>query len=209
MPKCISCGEKVARTTPVCPHCGEKWPGARKANPGARSHGTNPFGSDAPPVAPPKHGSTNVTASQVVAAFAAVVVVIWTFGTRIWQASPGANSTMIGGGVPSGSPAARALNYAQLDADAGCQSKNSENKKDDLFKANYKNRWFVVRNAKVLRVEDRNLSLNMDRGPGADLRVTVRDGKEIYELQKDQLVDVTFKMTSTGGCILPFGGQTY
>lgn len=99
-----------------------------------------------------------------------------------------------------------AVTYAQLDAEVGCKSKYSDQKKDDIFDSSYKNHWMTMKGSIDL-VDSDNVSLNLDGKGTQDLRVDFADKNAGYNLTKGSQIKVRFLMTSVGGCFLPFGGK--
>jgi hypothetical protein len=112
------------------------------------------------------------------------------------------------------SPASRPANqqpestatYAQVNADVGCKSTYSDQKKDDIFKAKYKDRWMTW-SGEVTLLESDEASLNVDHVGTQDLRVDFADKAAGYNLAKGSELKVRFLMKSAGGCFLPFGGE--
>lgn len=98
------------------------------------------------------------------------------------------------------------MTYAQLDAEVGCKSKYSDQKKDDIFDSSYKNHWMTMKGSIDL-VDSDNVSLNLDGKGTQDLRVDFADKNAGYNLTKGSQIKVRFLMTSAGGCFLPFGGK--
>lgn len=96
--------------------------------------------------------------------------------------------------------------YKELNAQVGCGSKYSDDKKEDIFKANYKNHWMTWKGVVVLS-EANNASLNIDRFGTQDLQIDFADPKAGYDLNKDTVIRVKFLMKQVGGCFLPFSGE--
>lgn len=96
--------------------------------------------------------------------------------------------------------------YAQVDAQAGCSSNYSDEKKEDVFNSNYRNRWMEWRGEIVL-LEAGEMSLNVDGVGTQDLSVEFEDRTAGYDLKKGSVVSVKFLMKSAGGCFLPFSGE--
>ena len=96
--------------------------------------------------------------------------------------------------------------YNDVSSEVGCASKYSDQKKDDIFDSDFKNRWMVWTGIVVLADAD-DVSLNVDGIGTQDLQVDFLDKGAGYNLKKGQKVKVRFLMTSAGGCFLPFSGD--
>lgn len=96
--------------------------------------------------------------------------------------------------------------YKELNSEIGCDSKYSKAKKRDIFNSRYKNHWMVWEGKVVLSDAD-SVSLNCDGKGIQDLTVTLANKNAGYDLMKGNYITVKFLMKSTGGCILPFGGE--
>lgn len=96
--------------------------------------------------------------------------------------------------------------YAAVNSAVGCDSKYSDDKKEDIFRSNYKNHWFTWKGVVVLAESD-EASLNIDGFGTQDLQVDFADPKAGYNLTKDSVITVKFLMKSAGGCFLPFSGD--
>ena len=96
--------------------------------------------------------------------------------------------------------------YALVNAEVGCESKYSDDKKEDIFRSNYKNHWFTWKGV-VMLAESDEASLNIDGVGTQDLQVDFADPKAGYNLTKGSTITVKFLMKSEGGCFLPFGGE--
>ena len=95
---------------------------------------------------------------------------------------------------------------AQVNADIGCKSTYSDEKKDDIFKAKYKDHWFTW-SGEVVLLESGEASLNVDHVGTQDLKVEFADKNAGYNLVKGSELKVRFLMKRAGGCFLPFGGE--
>lgn len=96
--------------------------------------------------------------------------------------------------------------YAQVNAEVGCKSTYSDQKKDDIFNAEYKDRWMTW-SGKVVLLDSDQVSLNVDGIGTQDLQVDFADKNAGYDLAKGRQLTVRFLMKSAGGCFLPFGGR--
>ncbi|MBD9461638.1 hypothetical protein [Pseudomonas sp. Pdm06] len=95
--------------------------------------------------------------------------------------------------------------YEQVNADVGCKSKFSDEKKEDIFNSKYKNHWMTWQGKAVI-VEADKVALNVDGIGTQDISVTFMRKGDGYDLTKGSVMKVRFLMKSMGGCILPFGG---
>lgn len=105
---------------------------------------------------------------------------------------------------PSSYPESSAT-YAQVNGEVGCDSKFSDDKKDDLFRSKYRNHWMTWAGEVVLAEAD-EASLNIDRVGTQDLQVDFANPKAGYDLTKGATISVHFVMKTAGGCFLPFSG---
>lgn len=96
--------------------------------------------------------------------------------------------------------------YAQVNADVGCKSTYSDQKKDDIFNAKYKDHWMTW-SGQIVLLESDEVSLNVDHVGTQDLKVEFADKAAGYNLAKGNELKVRFLMKSAGGCFLPFGGR--
>ncbi len=96
--------------------------------------------------------------------------------------------------------------YSQISTEIGCESKYSEDKKEDIFKSKYKNHWMTWTGVVVLPEAD-STSLNVDNFGTQDLSVDFTDKRAGYHLTEDSVITVKFLMNRAGGCFLPFSGK--
>lgn len=96
--------------------------------------------------------------------------------------------------------------YSQVNAQVGCKSTYSDQKKDDIFNAQYKDHWMTW-SGKIVLLESDSVSLNVDGIGTQDLQVDFADKNAGYDLAKGEQLKVRFLMKSAGGCFLPFGGK--
>lgn len=96
--------------------------------------------------------------------------------------------------------------YSELDSEIGCDSKYSDDKKEDIFNSQYKNHWMTWSGEVVLAEAD-NVSLDIDGKGTQDLRVDFADKNAGYNLTKKNMIKVKFIMKTAGGCFLPFSGE--
>lgn len=98
------------------------------------------------------------------------------------------------------------ISYAQADSEVGCKSTYSDQKKDDIFDANYKDHWFIWK-GKIETLDSGTVSLNVDGVGIQDVQVDFADKNAGYNLSKGAQLKVRFLMKSAGGCFLSFGGK--
>ena len=76
---------------------------------------------------------------------------------------------------PSNYPESSAT-YGQVNAEVGCDSKASDDKKDDLFSSKYRDHWMTWTGEVVLAEAD-EASLNIDRVGTQDLQIDFANPK--------------------------------
>jgi len=96
--------------------------------------------------------------------------------------------------------------YVQVNGEVGCKSSYSDQKKDDIFKAKYKDHWMTW-SGQIALLESDEVSLNVDHIGTQDLKVDFADKQAGYNLSKGSELKVRFLMKRAGGCFLPFGGE--
>lgn len=97
-------------------------------------------------------------------------------------------------------------NFDQVEADTGCSSKYSEEKKRSLFGEIYVNKQFTWI-GKVVRSDQGNVWLNMSDALIGDLIVTLSDKRQGDDLKNGDMIMIKFILDSSGGCFLPFKGE--
>ena len=105
------------------------------------------------------------------------------------------------------SPVISNANFHEVEADTGCSSKYSEEKKRSLFREMYVNKQFTW-TGKVVRSDMGNLWLNMSDALIGDLIVTLSDKRQGDVLDHGDIVTIKFILDSAGGCFLPFKGES-
>mgnify|MGYP000082418379 CR=1 FL=1 len=96
--------------------------------------------------------------------------------------------------------------YAELERTVGCDSKYSDDKKDDIFKEKYEKRWMEW-SGEVYTAYKEKISMQIDGEGTQDLLVFFADEKSGYDLNEGDRVTVRFVMTYAGGCFLPYTGK--
>ena len=96
--------------------------------------------------------------------------------------------------------------YAQVDSEVGCKSKYSDEKKEDVFNAKYRDHWMTWRGEAVI-VESDKVALNVDGVGIQDVTIDFKQQGAGYDLTKGSMVKVRFLMKSAGGCFLSFDGD--
>lgn len=182
--ECFECGKKISDIAPACPSCG------------APSKADNPKGRGERIPA-----NLNPVKKLFVIVFWCVVglVVLGLIASK-GKHTP-KEKTLEEQGIYLDSSAS----YAALDAQVGCSSNFSDDKKEDLFNSNYRNRWMEWQ-GEITLLEAGEMSLNVDGKGTQDLSVKFDDPSAGYDQKKGSLVTVKFLMTRAGGCFLPFSG---
>ncbi len=103
-------------------------------------------------------------------------------------------------------PIVSGADFSKVEADTGCSSKYSEEKKRSLFREMYVNKQFTW-TGKVVRSDQGNLWLNMGDALIADLIIALSDKFQGYGLENGDIITVQFILDSSGGCFLPFKGE--
>jgi len=96
--------------------------------------------------------------------------------------------------------------YEEANSEVGCESKYSDDKKDDIFESKYKNKWMTW-GGEIVLAEAGEVSLNLDGGGIQDLAVDFANETDGYDLNIDDYLLVKFVMKRPGGCFLPFSGS--
>jgi len=92
-------------------------------------------------------------------------------------------------------------------AETGCASDYSDDKKADIFNANYKGREMTA-TGQIATLSSEKLSLKvLPSTMTFDIQVKLRDPKAGYDLEKGQRVTVKFIVTYHGGCFLSYSGE--
>jgi hypothetical protein len=96
--------------------------------------------------------------------------------------------------------------YIQMDAECGCESSNSEGKREDVFNSKYKDKW-VNYIGIIELIDDDVLSINTDLKGVQDVQVKFDNPKEIYDLKIGSYVAVKFVLREQGGCFTSYQGD--
>jgi hypothetical protein len=89
----------------------------------------------------------------------------------------------------------------------GCHSSYSDDKKHDIFVREYENHTVRV-TGQIVHLDKSSLGLKIDRSTFTqDVMITLRDPDAGYNLQKDTVISVTFRLRRLGGCFMPFSGD--
>jgi hypothetical protein len=101
------------------------------------------------------------------------------------------------------------ITYLEADAEIGRNSDNSEPKKDDIFKKNYKDHWFTWE-GEVLKTYDESVKMNIsgfkDLHP-EELLVYFADEKSVYDIKVGQIIKVKFLMYDFDTLLADFAGN--
>ncbi|WP_165674345.1 hypothetical protein [Metapseudomonas otitidis] len=137
------------------------------------------------------------------------IILFWgVVGLGVWgaiqnkESKPAGEKTLAEQGIYLDSTAS----YAETDSQVGCSSVFSDDKKENLFNANYRNRWMEWK-GEITLLEAGEMSLNVDGHGIQDLSVKFEDPSAGYDLKKGSVVTVKFLMIRAGGCFLPFAGE--
>jgi len=96
--------------------------------------------------------------------------------------------------------------YETTNSEVGCDSKLSDDRKDDVWEGKYKNHWMTW-TGDVMLAETASASLQMDGAGTQDLKVVFGKGESGYHLEKGQKIVVRFVMKKAGGCVFAFRGE--
>jgi hypothetical protein len=97
--------------------------------------------------------------------------------------------------------------FRQMLAQTGCDSKYNDDKKADLYSANYEGKpMSVTGSIKVLDGADVSVKV-LPSTFTFDVTVTLADRKAAYNLEKGQRISLNFDVAGQGGCFLPFTGK--
>lgn len=183
--ECFECGKKISDIAPACPSCG----------------------------APSKATTSSVTIERIPADLTPVkkllgvvvmgLAVLALISKFLSDLSPATKEKSL---EEQGIYLDSSASYVAVDAQVGCSSNFSDDKKEDLFNSNYRNRWMEWQ-GEITLLEAGEMSLNVDGKGTQDLSVKFDDPSAGYDLKKGSLVTVKFLMTSAGGCFLPFAGE--
>lgn len=97
--------------------------------------------------------------------------------------------------------------YAEVNSQVGCDSRFIEEKKSDLFNSKFKDHWMTWE-GKVIYAESSSISLDMNEKGIHELQATFSDPNSGYDILIDSTVKVRFILRGSGGCILPFFGDS-
>lgn len=96
--------------------------------------------------------------------------------------------------------------YVQMDAECGCESANSESKRENIFNSKYKDKW-VNYIGIIELIDDDILSINTDLTGLQDVQVKFDNPKEIYDLKIGSYIAVKFVLREQGGCFTSYQGD--
>lgn len=159
---CYECGKKISSTAQACPSCG----------------------------APSKAIASSITIERTPADLKPVkklLVIVFCGAAGIGGlgliASKGTQPTKEKTLEEQGIYLDSSASYAAVDAQVGCSSSYSDDKKEDLFNSNYRNRWMEWQ-GEITLLEAGEMSLNVDGKGTQDLSVKFDDPSAGYDLGK-------------------------
>lgn len=215
---CYECSKEISDTAQTCPGCGAH------VKSSSRPAATRPYQPENRLVSLPLFLG-NVVLAPIFVWFllrkgystqSRVIGFVWLFAFIFWlpQSSKSPDKTQVVSSASTTSSLSRPVDqhpessatYTQVNADIGCKSSYSDQKKEDIFKAKYKDHWMTWSGEAVL-LESDEASLNVDGVGTQDLRVVFAEKNAGYDLAKGSRLKVRFLMKSAGGCFLPFGGR--
>lgn len=182
---CYECGKQISDIAPACPTCG--------------APSEHAVAQAIPERKVKKVGPLRKLAIVIFWGFVGLSVLGYVFGDK-----PGQKRELTleeQGYYPDSS-----ATYAEVNSKVGCKSPFSDEKKEDIFNANYRNKWMEWKGEIVL-LEAGKASLNTDGIGIQDLSVRFENESAGYDLRKGSTVTVRFLMKSMGGCFLPFSGE--
>lgn len=134
------------------------------------------------------------------------VAFCWLIVTLMLAGSDIGTGTKATASGPQEPPPINQAPYHVVDADVGCKSVYSDDKKKDIFRTEYKNHWFIW-SGEIVTLDADSVSIDIDGASLQDLSVRFADPKAGYNLTKGETITVKFQMKSAGGCFLPFTGR--
>ena len=96
--------------------------------------------------------------------------------------------------------------YIKMDSECGCDSPNSESKREDIFNSKYKDRW-VNYIGTIEFIDDDILKINTDLSGMYDVEVKFENPKDIYNLKIGSFIAVKFVLREQGGCFSSYIGN--
>ncbi|HEX2966120.1 MAG TPA: hypothetical protein VHO84_10050 [Syntrophorhabdaceae bacterium] len=96
--------------------------------------------------------------------------------------------------------------YQQVNSDVGCDSRNSDERKKDIFETRYRDHWMRWRGMIVL-ADSNVMALNMSGKDTQELRVNLAEKGAGYNFKKGQFVTLKFLLRAQASCTLPFFGE--
>jgi hypothetical protein len=90
-------------------------------------------------------------------------------------------------------------NYFEMQSEIGCGSANGEDKREDTFDKDYKNKWMTFK-GQVSTIDGEKLTISCDENIIPDLNIKFNDKKSIYDLKIGSFIEVKFVMRELGGC---------
>lgn len=104
-------------------------------------------------------------------------------------------------------PETSTATFKQVDNEVGCTSKYSEDKKEDIFKNEYKGKQFTWEGV-VSNSDNGDVQIKIKPTTiVSDIIIELKDKKDGYDLQENMIVRFSFIMERAGGCFLPYSGK--
>jgi hypothetical protein len=98
------------------------------------------------------------------------------------------------------------VEFRNMLADTGCDSRYSKEKQADLFASRYKGQRMMV-TGEVASANKGKVGIRMlPSTVTSDITVKLRDPQATYDLNIGQRIRMSFTVSDHGGCFLPFGG---
>ena len=102
---------------------------------------------------------------------------------------------------------ANSSDFATVVRNTGCDSSYSDERKEELFNSYYRNHRMQV-SGQIVTLENGSASLRvLPKSILQDISITFADKNVGYNLTKGGWITVSFRMTSAGGCFLPYSGD--
>jgi len=98
------------------------------------------------------------------------------------------------------------VDYKAVNDAIGCASHDSDDKKADIFKNDYQDK-FVIWSGVIQNIEDNRLFINSDGVGLSDFVAELTDNNAAYNAKIGDRVTVKFRLKRLGSCKQPFRGD--